>query len=54
MTGQLSSSTDRFTTADMMIGYQLDKKSMVALAGTYQTNKDIATSMLGVRAVVAF
>ena len=54
MTGQLSSSTDRFTNADVMVGYNLDKNSLVALTASRQVNKDLATNMIGVRAVIGF
>ena len=52
--GEVSTTTDQFNTADLRVGYRVNKDSQIAVSGTRQTFQDQATNTVTVMGIVRF
>lgn len=52
--GEISTTTDNFKTADLSLAYNVDKDSQIAISGTHQVYKDQKTNTVTVFGIVRF
>jgi hypothetical protein len=52
--GEVSTTTDSFKTADVRLAYQVNKDSQIAISGTHQAFKDQKTNTVTLLGIVRF